>query len=59
MNTKNFTAKFDLSQKAFDNHLLIDFGVFGASQKRTTIYIYREQNCSTVQLRKIQHFQKE
>ncbi len=30
---KNFAAKFDLSQKAFDDLLTIDFGVFGSSQK--------------------------
>ncbi len=38
---QNFTAKFDLSQKAFDNLLSIDFGVFGASQKNN--YIFDEQ----------------
>nr|MBP6527844.1 TonB-dependent receptor plug domain-containing protein [Prevotella sp.] len=38
---QNFTAKFDLSQKAFDNMLSIDFGVFGASQKNN--YIFDEQ----------------
>ena len=31
--TKNFTAKFDLFQKAFNNLLNIEFGVFGSSQK--------------------------
>lgn len=29
--TKNFTAKFDLFQKAFNNLLNIEFGVFGSS----------------------------
>ncbi|MBM6993667.1 MAG: SusC/RagA family TonB-linked outer membrane protein [Prevotella sp.] len=38
---KNFAAKFDLSQKAFDDLLSIDFGVFGSSQKNK--YPFDEQ----------------
>lgn len=34
----NFVAKLDLTQKAFDNHLTIDFGVFGSSQKTKGIF---------------------
>lgn len=34
----NFVAKLDISQKAFDNHLNIDFGVFGSSQKTKGIF---------------------
>ena len=39
--SNNFVAKFDLSQKAFDDVLLIDFGVFGSSQKNA--YLPDEQ----------------
>lgn len=38
---QNFTAKFDLTQKAFDDRLDIDFGVFGSSQKSK--YPFEEQ----------------
>jgi TonB-linked SusC/RagA family outer membrane protein len=34
----NFIAKIDLSQKAFDDLLTIDFGVFGSSQKNQNIF---------------------
>ena len=34
----NFVAKLDLAQKAFDDHLSIDFGVFGSSQKIKGIF---------------------
>lgn len=34
----NFVAKLDISQKAFDDHLSIDFGVFGSSQKTKGIF---------------------
>ncbi len=30
---RNFVAKFDLNQKAFDDNLTVDFGTFGSSQK--------------------------
>ena len=32
-NFTNYTAKLDLHQKAFDNHLAVDLGVFGSIQK--------------------------
>ena len=35
---RNFTAKFDLMQKAFDNFLTINFGVFGSSLAHQKIY---------------------
>ena len=35
--SRNFVAKFDLTQKAFDDLLQIDFGVFGSSQKNKFI----------------------
>lgn len=38
---QNYAAKFDLSQKAFDDLLKIDFGVFGSSQKNK--YPFDEQ----------------
>lgn len=38
---RNFASKFDLSQKAFDDLLTIDFGVFGSSQKNK--YPFDEQ----------------
>ncbi len=38
---KNYAAKFDLLQKAFDDFLTIDFGVFGSSQKNK--YPFDEQ----------------
>ncbi len=38
---RNFTAKFDVMQKAFDRHLTVDLGVFGSFQKNK--YIYDEQ----------------
>lgn len=41
ISNRNFTAKFDVSQKAFDNHLTVDLGVFGSFQKYK--YIYDEQ----------------
>lgn len=34
----NFVAKLDISQKAFDDLLSIDFGVFGSSQKTKGIF---------------------
>lgn len=34
----NFAAKVDLMQKAFDNHLTIDLGVFGSSQSNKYIF---------------------
>ena len=34
----NFVAKLDLHQKAFDDHLTIDFGVFGSTQRNKSIY---------------------
>lgn len=34
----NFVAKLDITQKAFDDHLSIDFGVFGSSQKTKGIF---------------------
>lgn len=37
----NFVAKIDITQKAFDDHLKIDMGVFGSSQKDE--YIFDEQ----------------
>lgn len=33
----NFVAKLDLTQMAFDNHLTIDFGIFGSSQNSRNI----------------------
>lgn len=38
---RNFTAKFDVTQKGFDNLLTMDMGVFGSFQKNK--YIYDEQ----------------
>lgn len=38
---RNYAAKFDLTQKAFDDLLKIDFGVFGSSQKNK--YPFDEQ----------------
>lgn len=38
---RNFTAKLDVTQKAFDNHLVVDLGVFASFQKNK--YIYDEQ----------------
>ena len=38
---RNFTAKFDVTQKAFDQLLTVDLGVFGSLQKDK--YIYDEQ----------------
>jgi TonB-dependent SusC/RagA subfamily outer membrane receptor len=35
---QNFVAKLDLSQKAFDDILTIDFGVFGSSQNSKNIF---------------------
>ncbi len=35
---QNFVAKLDLAQKAFDNHLTVDLGVFGSSQKNNDIF---------------------
>jgi TonB-linked SusC/RagA family outer membrane protein len=35
---QNFVAKLDLSQKAFDNFLAIDLGVFGSSQNNNEIF---------------------
>lgn len=35
---QNFVAKLDLQQKAFDDLLTIDFGVFGSSQKNKYIF---------------------
>lgn len=34
----NFVAKLDVNQKAFDNHLTINLGVFGSSQKSKFIF---------------------
>lgn len=34
---KNYVAKLDLTQLAFDNHLTIDFGIFGSSQNSRSI----------------------
>lgn len=34
----NFVAKIDLNQKAFDDKLLIDFGVFGSSASNDNIF---------------------
>ncbi len=34
----NFVAKLDLLQRAFNNHLRIDLGVFGSSQRNHYIY---------------------
>ena len=36
--TNNFVAKLDITQQAFNNHLNIDFGVFGSSQKPNGIF---------------------
>lgn len=38
MDYTNFVAKLDISQLAFDDHLKIDFGVFGSSQKNDEFY---------------------
>lgn len=38
---RNFTAKLDVTQKAFDNHLTVDLGVFASFQKNK--YIFDEQ----------------
>lgn len=38
---QNYAAKFDLSQKAFDDLLQIDFGIFASSQKNK--YPFNEQ----------------
>lgn len=38
---KTFVAKLDLTQKAFNNRLVVDMGVFGSSQKNK--YIFDEQ----------------
>lgn len=35
---RNFVAKLDLSQMAFDDHLAIDMGVFGSSQTNNEIF---------------------
>src|SRR5574344_876739 len=35
---RNFTAKFDVTQKGFDNLLTMDMGVFGSFQKNKYIY---------------------
>ena len=35
---KNFVAKLDLTQKAFDNKLVVDMGVFGSSQTNKDIF---------------------
>ena len=35
---KNFVAKLDLTQKAFDNRLVVDMGVFGSSQTNKDIF---------------------
>lgn len=35
---QNFVSKLDLSQMAFDDHLAIDMGVFGSSQKNNEIF---------------------
>ena len=35
---KNFVAKLDISQKAFDDRLTIDLGVYGSSQKNCDIF---------------------
>lgn len=32
-NYRNYIAKLDISQQAFDNHLMVDLGVFGSLQK--------------------------
>ena len=32
-NFRNYIAKLDISQKAFDNHLTVDLGLFGSLQK--------------------------
>ena len=32
-NYRNYTAKLDISQKAFDNRLTVDLGIFGSLQK--------------------------
>ena len=32
-NYRNYTAKLDISQQAFDNHLTVDLGIFGSLQK--------------------------
>lgn len=34
----NFVAKLDITQLAFDDHLKVDFGVFGSSQKSDDIF---------------------
>lgn len=34
----NFVAKLDINQKAFDDHLTIDLGVFGSSQNSKMIF---------------------
>lgn len=36
--TNNFVAKIDLQQKAFDNRMTIDMGVFGSSQSNHFIF---------------------
>ena len=36
-NYTNYTAKLNLRQKAFDNHLTVDLGVFGSIQKNNFI----------------------
>ena len=38
----NFAAKVDLMQMAFDNHLTIDFGVFGSSQSNNNVFNLQE-----------------
>lgn len=35
---KNFTAKIDVTQKGFDNHLTVDLGMFGSFQKNKYIF---------------------
>ena len=35
---RNFTAKLDLTQKAFEDHLQVDLGVFGSFQKNHNLH---------------------
>ena len=35
---RNFTAKIDVTQKGFDNHLTVDLGMFGSFQKNKYIF---------------------
>lgn len=57
-NYSNFTAKLDISQLTFDEHLKIDFGVFGSSQRDDKIFATQQLFYSAAAMNPTMSFHK-